>query len=92
MDMVQPLYRNHLNAKVQVRGDGGCRMLMLHYAVVFSFLMPVALFRAKKYTLIRRKHINAASTATAAVATAAAAVTYLIMSTSLLINVISKAS
>ena len=52
----------------------------------------VALFRAKKYTLIRRKHINAASTATAAVATAAAAVTYLIMSTSLLINVIIKAS
>ena len=26
---------NHLNAKVQVRGDEGCRMLMLHDAVVF---------------------------------------------------------
>ena len=31
------MYKNHLNWKVQVRGDGGCRMLMLQDAVVFSF-------------------------------------------------------
>ena len=38
-------------AKVQVRGDKDCRMLMLHDAVVvFFFLMPVALFRGKNYT------------------------------------------
>ena len=34
-----------------------CCMMLLF----FSFLMPVALFRAKKYTLTCRKHINAAA-------------------------------
>ena len=61
MDIVQPVYMNHLNAKVQVLGDGGCRMLMLHYAVVLSFLMPVALFRAKKYTLQNEKNLHLCS-------------------------------
>ena len=56
---------NHLNAKVQLRGDEGCPMLMLHGAVVFCLSDACCTFSCqkvfKKYTSTCRKHINTAA-------------------------------